>query len=192
MSKDKLRIYFRALEPDDYLFIHELRKDDDNWEQTTGNRYYVSSQREKKWVEDKIMDDSKEVFWAVCLKEDNTMIGYCGISEIDWRNKSCLWASLVISKEHRGKKYANEAGFLTQYYVFSELGLHRLHAPVRESYTMSRKWLKTLGFREDGVIRDGLFKRNKFHNLIQVSILKPEYEENGLKYLIEKGYHIET
>jgi RimJ/RimL family protein N-acetyltransferase len=189
MSDNQLNIYLRAFEPDDYLIIHELRKDDENWEHVVGNKIYVSSMREKKWVEEKIMDDSKDIYWAICLKENDKMIGYCSINDINWRNKNCLWGSIVYFREYRGKGYSIEAGFLMQFHVFSELGLHRFYAPVLESHSISRKMLKTLGFTDEGTIRDGVFKNNKFHNLIMVSVLKHEYEQIGLKYLTEKGFY---
>ena len=46
-----MRVYLRALEPEDYLKTYEWRQDDDIENSLGGNRFFISKEREKQWVQ---------------------------------------------------------------------------------------------------------------------------------------------
>ncbi len=56
-----MRIYVRALQLEDYRLIHQWRNDEDVTRWTTGNRFYVPPGRDKRWVEERLYDNSKQV-----------------------------------------------------------------------------------------------------------------------------------
>src|SRR5207248_4442561 len=46
------KIYFRAFEPDDYRKINAWRRDEELYRLTGGNRYFVSSERDRQRSEE--------------------------------------------------------------------------------------------------------------------------------------------
>jgi ribosomal-protein-alanine N-acetyltransferase len=161
MTRGK-RVYLRALDVEDYSLINKWHNDDEIQSLTGGNRYYVSSTMEKRWVEEKALDNSKDVYWAICLRETDEMIGYMSINKIDWRNR---------------KGFALEAAYLMMEYVFCELGLHRLSGHWLEEHTASILMGKKLGFRQEALLRDSVYKNGAFHNEVIMSILESEFAE---------------
>ena len=172
-----MRIYLRAFELDDYKLINKWRKDEEDYKLIVGNKYYVSSERDKKWVEEKIFKDAKDIYLAICLKENDEMIGYLSLNNIDWRNRKVEWGGITIGeKKHRGKGYANEAAYLMLDFAFSELGIHRFYGHWLEANKASIMLGKKLGFKHEGVLRDSVYKNNNFNNVVVMSILKEEFE----------------
>jgi RimJ/RimL family protein N-acetyltransferase len=177
MTRGK-RVYLRALDVEDYSLINKWHNDDEIQSLTGGNRYYVSSTMEKRWVEEKALDNSKDVYWAICLRETDEMIGYMSINKIDWRNRKVDWGGIVVGDgTNRGKGFALEAAYLMMEYVFCELGLHRLSGHWLEEHTASILMGKKLGFRQEALLRDSVYKNGAFHNEVIMSILESEFAE---------------
>lgn len=164
------RIYLRALEPDDYKISIAWRKDDQIWNMLGGTKYFVSEAYEKKWVEDTIFN-SKDIRLAVCLKEDDNYIGNVYLTNIDMVNRTATSHVLIGEKSYWGKGYASEALKLLLDYAFNERGLHRIAALVLESNTQSIKMHIKLGYKQEGILRESVFKNGQYNNQIVLSIL---------------------
>jgi RimJ/RimL family protein N-acetyltransferase len=172
-----MRVYLRAFELEDYKNINRWHRDAEIADQTSGNVYFVSSEREKKWVEDKIFHDEKNLYLAICLEKNHEMIGYLSIIKIDWRNRQAEWGGLTIGrKDLWNQGYATESAQLMLKHVFFEMGLHRFYGCWLEEHVASMRMAEKLGFKKEGILRDSVFKNNKFHNQVLMSLLKEEFE----------------
>ncbi len=170
--------YLRAFEADDYKIVHKWRTDPQMTKLLTGNTIFVSSEREKKWVEEKIFDDSKEIYWAICDKETNKMVGMTSLRNIDYRNRKAFIGGMTIGKEHWGKHYAYYATVLVMKYAFLELGLNKVSTDYIAEHKVSEHLLtQKLGLKKEGVFRQELFKNGKYHDIVKVAILKSEFDE---------------
>ena len=85
MFKNNESVYLRAFEVDDYKLINKWRCDPEVSEMLVGNKLFVSSVREKAWVEEKIHKDKVEMYFAICDKQTNEMVGYSSVRKINWR-----------------------------------------------------------------------------------------------------------
>jgi [ribosomal protein S5]-alanine N-acetyltransferase len=182
MFKNNQSVYLRALEIDDYKLINKWRNDPEISNMLVGNKIFVSSVREKAWVEEKIHNDRLEMYFALCNKETNEMVGYSSIRQINWRNKSACWGGLTLGKEHWKKGYAMAANALILEFAFDELGINKFYTDYLEEHEVSAGIFKKMGFKEEGIARQDVFKNNKFHNVVKVSLLKREYDEMKQAY----------
>lgn len=79
------KIRFRAFQMEDVKFINRLRSDQAMDKLIGGMKRPVSLERDTKWVEDIIMKDNPTViYFAVTLIDNNEIIGYTSISDIDY------------------------------------------------------------------------------------------------------------
>jgi RimJ/RimL family protein N-acetyltransferase len=180
-----MRIYLRAFELEDYKLINQWRNDDEIMSLTGALKRYVSTEKEKKWVEEKIFDETN-VYLAICLRENHEMIGYTSINNIDWRNKRAEWGGLVIGRRDLWSKgIATDVGAILIRYTFEELGLNRLCGYWLEHHASAEKAWYKVGFIREGLLRQALFKNNSFHNVVVGSILKEEYEKMKMKKKME-------
>lgn len=177
----ELRVYLRALEPEDYFITSEWRKDEEIQNMVGGPKYFVSKEKERQWVLNAIQDDSRLVL-GVCLKENNKLIGTVNIQEIDWINRSAHVPILIGDKSAWGKGYATEARFIALRFAFEERGMHRIWATVLDDNIASIKMHEKCGYIREGEFRECVFKSGRFHNLICYSLLKEDFDKAYAEY----------
>lgn len=187
------RVFLRAFEYSDLAFINELRNDDTLYELTCGNKYHISSERDKKWIEDKIFNNYHQLYLVVCSNEDKKPIGYISASNIDYINRKAELGGLVLLQEYSRLGLGTEATQLILDHLFGELGMNMVYTDIKEDHKASLRMAERLGFQIDGMLRDYVYKNNKFHNVYFVSILKSEHtfgkknsEDNRVKYEFER------
>ncbi|MDX9918330.1 MAG: GNAT family protein [Gudongella sp.] len=170
-----MKVYLRALELNDYILINEWRKDPEITKYLAGNVFFVSSEREKKSIENKIFDDSVNVYLGICEKQSDKLIGYTSINNIDLRNSKAEWASIFIGdKNVVGQGYGKEASILTLRFLFDQYPIHKCYGRCLEEHPKTVKLLLSLGFTQDGILRDDVFKNGEFKNVLLFSLLREE------------------
>ncbi|HHX69035.1 MAG TPA: GNAT family N-acetyltransferase [Gallicola sp.] len=170
------RIYLRAFELEDYKTLTKWRNDRDITKSLGGNYFFVSSEREKKWIENSIFNDEHNLRLAICLNENNEYIGNVNLTNLDWINRNAEFSIFIGEKKYWGKGYATESTKLILDFGFSQRNLYRIYLTVLEDNKSAIHIYNKLGFKTEGVLRKSLFKDNKYHNLIIMSILKEEFE----------------
>ena len=58
---------------------------------------------------------------------------------------------------------------------FEDYGLNRIVAKVIKGNVGSIKVLQKLGFVQEGILRENLYKNGQFHDVMLFSVLKSEY-----------------
>jgi diamine N-acetyltransferase len=59
--------------------------------------------------------------------------------------------------------------------VFEEYGAHRLWLDVFDDNQRARYFYKSVGFKEEGVLRDAVRRGDRYDSLVIMSILAGEY-----------------
>lgn len=176
-----MRIYLRALEPQDYLISVKWRHNDDIWDMVSGPKYFVSSEYEKTWVQ-KAISNKDEMILAICLKENDKYIGNSILNHFDWINRSAESGTMIGDKSEWGKGYGVEALMLKLKFAFRERGLERVSACTLESNIGSQRVGEKCGFVQEGFIRNSVFKNGKFHNQYISSVLRADWEKIAKDY----------
>ena len=174
---DNKIIYLRAFEVDDYLTSIRWRNDDGIWSQLGGIKYFVSSNYEKKWIEDAIFD-SKNIRLAVCLKDGDKYVGNVSITNINTANRSGISNILIGDRSCWGQGVGTEAYQLLLDYAFNERGFHRIEALVLEDNVASLKMHQKCGFKIEGTLRESVFKNGRWQNQVVLSILENEFRQS--------------
>lgn len=172
MSK---RIYLRAFEPDDYKTIIKWRRDDEINSMLGGVKYFFSEANEKKWVLNAI-EDTNSIKLAICLLDGDEHIGNVYITDINYINRSCHSHIFIGKKEYWGNGYASEALKLMIDFMFNERGMNRIVANVLENNIASIKMHEKCGYRQEGLLRQAIFKNGHFQNQVVLALLKEDYK----------------
>lgn len=170
------RVYLRALEPEDYRITIKWRNDNEIWSLVGGPKYYVSSEFEKNWIQNAI-NNHDEVRLAICLKEDNKLIGLASIVDIDWINRSAHCPSLIGEKNYWGQGIGTESRLLLLQFAFYERGFERIWAHILEENIGSIKMLEKCGYKKEGLLRNSIYKDGRFQNQVVMSVLRKEFDE---------------
>lgn len=167
--------YIRALELDDYHRLVEWRNDPEITDLLGGNRFYVSSEREKKWVVNAIDNDSKHLHLAICLQENNIMVGLVNLSNIDLLNRKAEFSIMIGCKEAHGKGIGEAATKLILTHAFDFLNLNKVYLYVINENKRAIGLYTKIGFQKEGELREHVYKKNKYFDVDVMSILERDY-----------------
>jgi len=173
-----MSVFLRALEMDDYVLINQWRNDPEINRYLCGNVFLVSSEREKKSIENKIHDDSKQIYLGVCDSETRQLVGYVSINNLDLRNLKAEWGGTLIGdKNYLGKGVGKEASALMLRFLFDQYPIHKCYGYCLEEHPASEKLFLSFGFKKEGVLRDDVYKNGAFKNILLFSILRDEIND---------------
>lgn len=113
--------------------------------------------------------------YAITLPDDPRYRGEVVLNEISWTNRSANFRIAISGAANRGKGYGTAAAQLVLRHAFDTLGLHRISLEVFGFNSGAQHVYKKLGFVQEGVLRDALLWKGRYHNAIQMSLLAPDY-----------------
>lgn len=170
-------VFLRAFELEDYLLINEWRNDISIQKMTGGDFRYVSSEMEKEWVRERIMNNHTDIYLAICTNDVNRkMIGYVSINNINHLHRTADGGGIVIGDIlYRDGFSLIEAFLLVLSHVFDNLNINRYTGACLLEHSNSRLMMEMLGFQMEGVKRQAVYKNGVYHDMIVFSILREEY-----------------
>lgn len=113
--------------------------------------------------------------FVIADRASEIYIGQLDLTNIDWKNR-VAGLGIVIAKPHLGQGYGSEALRLLQRFVFDSLNLNRLELRVHDFNHRARRCYEKCGFQEEGRLRQYHFRNGQYSDMIEMSILKAEYE----------------
>ena len=90
-------------------------------------------------------------------------IGTVSIYDIDNQHKRAEWGRFIIVKEYSMLGF-NVAKMILKI-AFEELKLHKLYCTILSTNTKVIQFNKLLGFKEEGILKDHIFKKGTYINL---------------------------
>lgn len=103
---------------------------------------------------------------------EGKIIGVTSLNQIDWVCRSADFSIFIGETEYWGKGYGFEATQLMLKHAFQTLNLRRVSLGVRADNEAAVKTYEKAGFRREGVLKDALFAKGKYFDLIIMAILR--------------------
>lgn len=139
---------------------------------------YPHSRNESETYLNVIMEGkSSTKSFVIAEKDSLEYIGQIDLFNLDWKNRFALMAIVIGKKEYLGKGYGSEAIRVLQKFAFEELNLNRIELDVYDYNARAYKCYLKCGFKEEGRMRQKLFKNGRYRDVIRMAILKEEFEE---------------
>ncbi|MDQ0207440.1 GNAT family N-acetyltransferase [Alkalicoccobacillus murimartini] len=172
MSKS---IYLRKLKPDDLSHIYESF-DYEEILYMTGTKKTFTFKQVQKHYEKCIEDDSRYDF-AICLSENDELIGDLSIVDIEEDNHKAVFRISLHRIDVAGKGYGTEAAKQAVAFAFEELKLNRLQLEVYSHNLRGYHSYKKAGFIEEGRLRQSLYMNGQYSDEVIMSVLREDYEK---------------
>lgn len=170
-------VFLRAFEKEDFYLINKWRNSRNIQQLTCGHFRFVSSEMERNWVQEKMLNNTRDVYLSICRNDSSQrMIGYTSINDINHLDRKARGGGIVIhDDEEPTGEYLIDASLLKLQHVFDDLNLHRYTGSCLEEHTSSRLMMEMLGYKYEGCERDAIYKNGRFHNVLHFSLLSTEY-----------------
>lgn len=130
---------------------------------------------EYKWYESNSAMKDTYTF-AIETLDGGQLLGGCGVNAVDWKNSHATLGIFIGEDEFLGKGYGTDAFKILIRFVFDEMNINKVKLDVYSFNERAVKSYEKCGFKVDGVQRDDIFREGKYHNIINMSILRSEYE----------------
>lgn len=108
---------------------------------------------------------------------DDTVIGATGLVMIDFRNAYAM-VHIFVGAEYTGRGYGTDAMKLLVNFLFMEMNLERVALNVFAFNERAIASYKKAGYVEEGRLRQHLYRNGKYHDVVQMAILKEDFLKN--------------
>jgi len=169
------RVYLRAIEKEDLIHVRKWSNDPEI-RRLTGEVTSMSQVDADKFLERAYSDNTREWF-VIVIKENDRVIGEAGLLRMfhAWRTTDI---SIIIGeKDVWGKGYGTEAILLLIDYAFRRLNFHRVAIGVVGFNEKAIRFWEKIGFKKEGIQRDGYSYNHKYYDFVMMSILEDEFRE---------------
>jgi len=169
------RVYLRAIEKEDLIHVRKWSNDPEI-RRLTGEVTSMSQVDANKFLERAYSDNTREWF-VIVIKENDRVIGEAGLLRMfhAWRTTDI---SIIIGeKDVWGKGYGTEAILLLIDYAFRRLNFHRVAIGVVGFNEKAIRFWEKIGFKKEGIQRDGYSYNHKYYDFVMMSILEDEFRE---------------
>lgn len=123
-----------------------------------------------------------DVVLAICDAKTNEYIGVVGLYTINPMARHAEFRILIGSKAHWGQGYGAEATELIVAYGFRILNLEKVWLGVNSENQKAHKSYTDRGFKAEGTLRNELFRNGRYFDIVRMSLLRAEFEENLPKW----------
>lgn len=171
------KVALRALEKEDLKKVHQWKNDSEFMKYDRFAPEYVQSFVElEKEYQKQLEGEQKNWKTYIILKKPKEAIGM--VSYRYW-GKKARTADIGIGlgeKKYWGKGYGTEALRLILDVVFNQMDFHKAELTTLAENERALKCFKKYGFKVEGRFREEVYFDGKYHDLIQMGLLKNEYK----------------
>lgn len=171
------RIILRAIELKDTAVLFELINNPRVEFATGGWSFPVSKEKQEKWIKNQIDSNQSLLRTMIEVKESKETIGTCILSDIDYKNGTAE-VHIKLLDIYQGEGYGTETINTLINYAFEELRLNCIYASILEDNDQSVNLFAKCNFKEEGTLRQRIYKSGSYKNLLIYSKLKSDHHGN--------------
>lgn len=170
------KVLLRSVERDDIDMLRDLTNNPDFEKMIVGYSFPISKKDQEQWYDNYKASD-KTLRFIIETEEDGA-IGMTGLQNIDWKNGVADAGGMRVAKTNlRCKGIATDAYMTLFKYAFEELRLNRINGSALSYNAPSLHVTQKVGFKQEGIARQAVYKNGEFVDVVQLGILKSDYYE---------------
>ena len=124
----------------------------------------------------RIEQQGKDVQFVI--EVEGVVIGTCGLTHFSNDHRHCMLGISIGDKDYWGKGLGEDAMTVLLDYAFDHLNMHRVHLGVFSTNPRAQGLYRKLGFVDEGVDREAVFKDGRYIDNIRMSILDREWKQS--------------
>lgn len=166
------KIDLKTIEEEDVEFLRDGINNPDIRTYLTANRP-INLTQQKDFFEN-VVSSEKPI--TLAITDESGIVGIISLEESD-KEIQVAKIGIWIAEAYHSNGYGTEAVELITDYGFNELGIHRIYAHVYEGNEASRRIWEKLGFKNEGTLREHIFRKGRFEDADIYGVLKHEWSE---------------
>lgn len=137
----------------------------------------LSTMDEENWFDSLSKRDQSEKPLAIEIRDGDgwKLIGNCGVFGIDTVSRLGELGIMIGEKDEWNKGYGTETMKLLLRHCFDTLNLNRVYLQVYAENLRGKRAYEKAGFVEEGRLREAIYKRGKYDDVVVMSVLRSEW-----------------
>ena len=156
-------VNLRSLELEDLEILKKWRNNKVNRIHTREFRL-LNMVNQKHWFNSIHQDNPPKFIMFGVTDKQKKLIGVCGLTYIDWKNRHCEISIIIFKKNWQKSKQAEDVVLLLTDHAFGELNMHRLWVEIFDTIPENIEFFESMNFVKEGMLRDKLWRDRKWHN----------------------------
>ena len=136
----------------------------------------ISESEHAQWF-GRAMSSLDRKYWIIEL--DGLPVGLANVYDISEHHHRAYWAFYLADAAVRGRGVGSYTERFVIRFAFEELALDKLCCEVLSSNEAVVKMHEKFGFRIDGALRQHIWKRDHYEDVIAMSLLRSEWGERS-------------
>ena len=163
------KVLLRAIEISDKETLLNIINDSETENSLGGWSFPISNFNQEEWIKTQ-KSNTGILRCMIDDKKDKQILGTAILSEIDYKNGNAE-IHIKLTGDVRGKGYGADTINTLVSYAFNELRLKCVYAHINAYNTASQKLFEKCNFVMEGVLRNRIFKKGKYHDVLILSII---------------------
>ena len=141
-----------------------------------GIPYPMTLEKEQQWFD--MQKENNDIYnFAIETLEDGIYIGGCGINKYDWKNGTAEVGIFIGNQQFRSKGYGTDAMGVLIDFIFSQTNSNRIQLSTYRYNERAYKTYLKCGSKDEGRLRQKIFRNGKYHDEILMGLLREEYKK---------------
>ena len=166
-------MYLREICREDLNEINKWRNDVNLIANLGANYRYIGKEVDNKWFDNYLNNRSSNVRCAIIY--ENKIVGVVYLTSIDYLNGNAEFHIMIGNNEYRGKGIGYFATKEMLKHAFLNLNLNRVELSVLSSNTNAINLYTKVGFKEEGILKEKVFKQGKYVDLKIMAMLRKDF-----------------
>lgn len=168
-------VFLRELERIDIEILNIWRNKKSLIDSLGTNFRYINLDTDINWYDNYIKNRTNNVRCIICENETSKQIGSIGLLNIDNINKKCEFYIMIGDEEYQNKGIGRKAIVQILNHGFMNLNLNRVELNVLKENERALNLYLKVGFKQEGIFRNAIYKNGKYSDLIYMGLLKDEF-----------------
>jgi RimJ/RimL family protein N-acetyltransferase len=167
-------VYLRPLEREDIPLLQTWFNDPEVT-RTLARTQPMTRTDEEVFLQ-RIAGSTTELVLGIAMRAADRLVGTIGLHAIDWRNRHAGLGISIGDRAVWGQGFGGEAIRLLVRHAFETLNLHRVWLQVYEFNERGQRLYRKIGFREEGRLREDVFREGRYWDTLVMAVLRDEWE----------------
>ncbi len=137
----------------------------------------ITREEEAGYLERMLASETDRVF--AIENEEGDYLGNIGLHQIYWPARNARLGVILGNKAQQGKGYGQAAINEILRIAFNEHKLHKVWLMTFKENEKAQHVYRKCGFKVEGLLREEYILKERYHDMVRMSILEQEYQERS-------------
>jgi len=166
-------VRLRAREPGDEPMLYRWFNDPEVTEHLTV-RYPLSHAQERAFIESAAEISYNHASFGVETITEGRLIGGVGLEKTSPESRRATLGIALGDKQFWNGGYGTDTMRVICRFGFETMNLHRIDLEVYASNARARRVYEKVGFKQEGILREAMYKYGRYEDIVQMGLLEGE------------------